>query len=65
MTFFMPGLTDIYKTIPGVATKLVSRFMGEIGDINCFPFLIALPKFYTIFFLIYLDKILLIAYYLF
>jgi transposase len=25
------------KTIPGVATKLASRFMGEIGDINRFP----------------------------
>jgi transposase len=72
---YMPGLTDIYKTIilsyakrilelqeeikdidkkldeignqskevnhlktiPGVATKLVSRFIGEIGDINRFP----------------------------
>jgi transposase len=72
---YMPGLTDIYKTIilsyaqrilqlhreikdidksldeigeknkevnhlktiPGVATKLASRFIGEIGDINRFP----------------------------
>lgn len=72
---YMPGLTDIYKTIilsyakrilelqkeiedidkkldeignqnkevnhlktiPGVATKLTSRFIGEIGDINRFP----------------------------
>jgi len=72
---YMPGLTDIYKTIilsyaqrilqlreeikdidkkldeigeknkevrhlktiPGVATKLVSRLIGEIGDINRFP----------------------------
>ena len=72
---YMPGLTDIYKTIifsyakriselqeeikdidksldeigekskevnhlktiPGVATKLASRLMGEIGDINRFP----------------------------
>jgi len=25
------------KTIPGVATKLASRFVGEIGDINRFP----------------------------
>ena len=25
------------KTIPGVATKLASRFIGEIGDINRFP----------------------------
>jgi len=72
---YMPGLTDIYKTIilsyaqrilqlhreikdidksldeigeknkevnhlktiPGIATKLASRFIGEIGDINRFP----------------------------
>lgn len=72
---YMPGLTDIYKTIilsyakrilelqeeikdidqkldeignqskevnhlktiPGVATKLASRFIGEVGDINRFP----------------------------
>ena len=72
---YMPGLTDIYKTIilsyaqrilelleeiedidkkldeignqskevnhlktiPGVATKLASRFIGEMGDINRFP----------------------------
>ena len=72
---YMPGLTDIYKTIilsyakrvlelqkeiedidkkldeigekskevkhlktiPGVATKLASRLIGEIGDINRFP----------------------------
>ena len=72
---YIPGLTDIYKTIissysrrilqlqkeikaidqkmdqiggkdntirhlksiPGVATKLASRFLGEIGDINRFP----------------------------
>jgi transposase len=72
---YMPGLTDIYKTIifsyakriselqeeikdldkkldeigekskevkhlktiPGIATKLASRFMGEIGDIHRFP----------------------------
>lgn len=25
------------KTLPGVATKLASRFIGEIGDINRFP----------------------------
>jgi transposase len=25
------------KTIPGVATKLASRSMGENGDINRFP----------------------------
>ena len=25
------------KSLPGVATKLVSRFIGEIGDINRFP----------------------------